>query len=296
MLKMKGLVIGLAVAAVISGKAFAGKTDMPESLVIQSLISNTDDNAVIETNGYIYVKAKYEMGGGDSIDTAKKGATAKAIELILGMKDQKAQHYTDIFKKMKAGESDASTFVFTSQNLVSLGVITEQKLLKTLEDKLKDREYSVIIKAVYQPIEGSGDPLFFIDASMSKSFYIENEAVQIRINVQKTGFLYVFSISDDGIVYPVYPHNYTKPGQNVIDAGKEFKLPTKEDMSKGINYIASIPVGQTSAYEYLKIIVADKANLFTGAKTYEDLNKWLTRLKRDEFEYVDLGYVIHKPK
>jgi hypothetical protein len=269
---------------------------VPEETIVKNLIANPDDNAVIETNGYIYVKAKYEMGGSDSIDNAKKGAMAKAIEIILGMKNQKAQHYTDIFKKMKAGENQSSTLIFNSQNCVSLGVITEQKLLAVIEDNLAAREYSVIMKAAYMPIEGSGDPLYFLDARMNKSFFIENEAIRITVKVQKSGYLYIFSVAEDGMVYTVYPHSYMKAGQNKIEADKELVLPTKDDISKGVNYIASLLPGQTVSCEYLKAIVADKPNLFNGVKTYEDMMKWLTRLKREEFEYVDLGYMIQKVK
>ncbi|NPV00082.1 MAG: DUF4384 domain-containing protein [Brevinematales bacterium] len=279
----------------VCGVVFAGNT-VPEETIIKNLIANPDDNAVIETNGYIYVKAKYEMGESESIDNAKKGAMAKAIEIILGMKNQKAQHYTDIFKKMKAGENQSSTLIFNSQNCVSLGVITEQKLLAVIENNLAAREYSVVMKAAYMPIEGSGEPLYFLDASINKSFFVENEAIRISVKVQQAGYLYIFSVAEDGMVYPVYPHSYMKSGQNKIEANQELVLPTKEDKSKGVNYIAMLPAGQTVSCEYLKAIVTDKPNLFIGVKTYEDMMNWLARLKREEFEYVDLGYMIQKGK
>ncbi|GEM_PF-5969515 len=106
--------------------------------------------------------------------------------------------------------------------------------------------------------------------------------------IQTNAWLYFFSIYGDTatLLFPNF-----QDVSNFIYSGK-YSFPCDADMKKGIHFDAILPEGKTESMEIIRGIAISRPINFSSVKSPDDILQILFELKREEFEFVDMGFMI----
>lgn len=251
--------------------------------MVKKLKNSSARDALFEKGGYIYAKGVYDMGENDTFAIAKQNAVRNAVNDILQYKGSIGSYYYNMFKAMDLNYQGLESVVFSSANMSAVGMITKQVIL----DEKKAPHYEVYLKAKYESVKGNKPPQFFLKAKINRTSFQSGDLMTLKVKVLQDAYISVFSIDQQGKAYILYPDTWSK--SKILKKNINLNLPPS-----GIKYPVSLPKGQDRATEFLMVIATAHPNFHLDIHTYDDIMKRLVKMQRDEFEYLQIGYVIKK--
>lgn len=267
------LSVGLAPAYAYSAESDSG---------LAALKRLGQPQGIVEKNGYIYVKVYYEMGENDTKAGARERLKQKAVKLVSEYKGGEYASVTLIMKESGASGDDLR--YFNSASVSTLGFIEKNELLA---EEISGDKITAYYKFRYRVVEGN-KPEFGFSAEMKNRRLREGDKISVEYSVRKKAYVYIFDLYADGAVL-LFPNGQN--GQNAISAGK-YVFPSAADLKRGVHFDAGLPEGKKESLETIRAVVTGRPLDFSRIKNQEDILQELFKLKRDEFEFIDLDFSI----
>jgi hypothetical protein len=179
--------------------------------------------------------------------------------------------------------------------LTTNGIILQKEVTNDVTELIDGRMYkTVTIKIKIGKQKGENDPYFSIQASLNKTYFKENELIEIEITPSLDCYITVLFISSDDNVGTIFPNKYSK--NNFAKAGETIALPTDSDKSIGLKYKVKLLENMKKDTEMIKVIATKKpVNIIINDKyetALESLQNWLVTIPLNEIEEEDLQYFI----
>ncbi|MDP8231497.1 MAG: DUF4384 domain-containing protein [Candidatus Zophobacter franzmannii] len=179
--------------------------------------------------------------------------------------------------------------------LTTNGIILQKEVTNDVTELIDGRMYkAVTIKIKIGKQKGENDPYFSIQASLNKTYFKENELIEIEITPSLDCYITVLFISSDDNVGTIFPNKYSK--NNFAKAGETIALPTDSDKSIGLKYKVKLLENMKKDTEMIKVIATKKpVNIIINDKyetALESLQNWLVTIPLNEIEEEDLQYFI----
>jgi hypothetical protein len=255
------------------------------------MIYTLDSSGIIESNGIIYIKAESDFNSTKTIDDGTRMVIEKAKKEILEYKGAKVT--SSIFSsKLYDNLNENEIFQSTLESRAE-GYITEFQIITKGKKLIAGGDYTRIIiyaKARYEKIKGDTDPQFDLSVKLNKRLFITGDPMEINMNSSQDGFITVFSFDLNGKAYPLFP-NEINP-DNRIKSKAAFTLPSKKEKEASASYRMFLPDGINESLESLRVIVTAEPFSTSGIQTIDDFPAKFVKMRRDRFEYVDIGYKI----
>jgi hypothetical protein len=125
-------------------------------------------------------------------------------------------------------------------------------------------------------------------------FFQDGDEVQVRIKLDRKGYLSIFSVDQTGSVSQVFPNRYAV--DSLVEAGEKFVFPDEALRTRGLRLRAQALEGQRKSNESMMIVATTRKVSFLedGGKIplVTDLMAELAALDRDMWAQSTIGYVI----
>lgn len=254
-----------------------------DSVIVEKMAQSKQAQAVEEHNGFVYVKAFYDMGENDTLANARDRLKQKAVQMV---SEYKGGEYSSSELIIKGSDSDSGDNLryFNSASLSTLGFIEKLELLKEEPTLNKLTAY---FKVRYHILEGKKPEFGFI-ADMKNRHMHTGDRIRVDYSIQTNAWIYLFDLYGDtaALIFPNFRNS-----SNFINAGK-YVFPSEADGKKGIHFDVSLPEGKSESMEIIRAVVTARQMNFDSVKTPEDILQILFHMRRDEFEFIDLGFSI----
>lgn len=207
-----------------------------------------------------------------------------------------------------------STVVYNFQLVSDLvasatrGVIVKEEILSD-DIKIEGKQivYVTKIRAYVKTLEGKENSSLKIQkASVSRYgsspastaiVFQENDEIQIKAKVNSDACIYIFSISQDGMVIKLYPNEYFR--EETISSDTEFIFPNEKQRSLGLKLKVRTPKNLSRAVETVLILATkEKIDFLSDKKAEEftitDLMKELSEIDTSLWTEKAVGYEVRK--
>jgi hypothetical protein len=254
-----------------------------DSVIVEKMAQSKQAQAVEEHNGFIYVKAFYELGENDTMANARDRLKQKALQMV---SEYKGGEYSSSELIIKGSDSDSGDNLryFNSASLSTLGFIEK---LESLKEEPTLNKLTAYYKVRYRILEGKKPEFGFI-ADMKNRRMHPGDRIMVDYSIQTNAFLYFFDLYADTAAL-IFPNS--RNSLNFIHAGK-YIFPSEADSKNGIHFDVSLPEGKSESMEIIRAVVTRRQMNFDSVTTPEDILKILFQMRRDEFEFIDLGFSI----
>jgi hypothetical protein len=257
----------------------------------ENLVYTPNKTQIAESNGMIYIRTEADIDSSKTIDEGTKIVIDKAKKEILEYKGAKVT--ASLFNlKLYDRLNDNSIYQASIQSRAE-GYITEFQIITKAKKLVAGGDYTRIIiyaKAKYEKIKGNTDPAFNLTVQLNKRLFITGDQMEITINSSQEGFITVYSFDKDGKAFPLFPNSFNQ--NNKIRAKSAFMLPTKLEKDASASYHMFLAEGVSDSLEFVRVIVTAEPFSMTGIETIDDFPARFVNMKRNQFEYVDIGYKI----
>lgn len=125
----------------------------------------------------------------------------------------------------------------------------------------------------------------------------EDDDLQIRFLASESAFMHVFSISQDGRIYKIFPNDFS-PNEK-LPAGEELVVPDESLRNRGVRLRVKVPLKAAQALESVLLLATkSKQNFLLGKipeeTTITDLMQELSELDPSEWTEKTLGYEVRR--
>jgi len=125
----------------------------------------------------------------------------------------------------------------------------------------------------------------------------EDDELQIRLVASESAFMHVFSVSQDGRIYKIFPNEFW--ANEKLPAGTELVVPDESLRNRGVRLRARLPSKVAQALEsVLMLATKSKQNFLVGKipeeTTITDLMQELSELDPSEWTEKTLGYEVRR--
>jgi len=192
--------------------------------------------------------------------------------------------------------------------LSSRGILVKKEIIKD-ECGSKDNQFYCFVKirAHVKPLnlERRGD--FKISIAQVQRVdkknpvrnivFQDNDEIRVRTKVNKTSYINIFSVSQDGMITKLFPNDYFEG--EAVPANKEFIFPDDTQRTLGLKLRVKTPEKLSRAVESILIIATKEKVDFLSDKTIEtptitDLMQELSKLDPSLWAEETVGYEVSK--
>ncbi len=172
----------------------------------------------------------------------------------------------------------------------------------------KDNSFLITLysKIKYENIQGGIEPHFFINAAMNTSTNIHNktrlsysgniflngEEMELHIQTEDDGYIYIYNIEESGICDMIFPNKYD--ADNIIRAGLIFILPTDIERKAGLKYTLGVSPNSDETLGIIRIVTVKKPLINADITNFDAFAGIFVKINRDELEFYDIGYRVIK--
>jgi hypothetical protein len=120
--------------------------------------------------------------------------------------------------------------------------------------------YRVRIRAEVALHTGERDPAFRVIADLGRVVFKHGDPVSVKVSVTQDAYLYLFTITEDGKAYMIFPHRFNQ--DNHVTAGEAFVFPSERDVARGMRLVAGLLPSSDRASESFKVIATKRPIAF----------------------------------
>jgi len=186
------------------------------------------------------------------------------------------------------------------------GLIVGQEILRNECGEEEGRLVcTVLIRAEVSVLDRSRKAPFSIKASVvspgaktgkGEVLFKDGDEVQVRVTLDRKGYLSIFNIDQTGKVSQLFPNKYSN--DSLVEGGSEFAFPNEAQRESGLRLRARTLEGTRKSNESMMIIATTSAVRFLEdagkSPLVADLMSELSALERDEWAQETRGYIILK--
>lgn len=164
---------------------------------------------------------------------------------------------------------------------------------------------TVRIKATVKELDRSKNPPFRIKATVQRPgkktnkdvvIFQEGDEVQVRVKLDRKGYISIFSVDQFGKVYPLFPNKFAE--DSLLEADRELVFPSDSLRTMGLKLRVQTLKGQKRSNESLMIIATKrKMSLLEDVEAepvLTDLMSELASMDQDVWAQATKGYIIMK--
>lgn len=158
---------------------------------------------------------------------------------------------------------------------VARGVIEDEQWI---EEKIEKTDappagssmsvYRAKVKAVVRPVKIERRAGFELAASLNKQIYQDGEEALIKIQSNRSAYLHVFSVTQDGSVTLLLPNRFVT--KTLIAADQEIVFPSDGLRELGVRLRVALPRGAGRAIEHIKVIATRQPLALVKAEERSD--------------------------
>ncbi len=260
--------------------------EMTPAQVWQAFESREGD--ILETNGMIYVRTEDNFDRSVSLAEAERSLKQEAVDRILEYKGGVA---TTMLSGMEIFEATLENQFMTrarsqrsSGYLTGIAVVTN---VVTWEGGMRVRQ---IAGARYQPVAGDRDPDFQLAAKINYRIFRDGDRMTVTVGSERPGYVTLLCFGENGECAPLFPNPFDT--NNYKPAGGTMRIPTPR-MEQSTVYLGMyLPDNASQTLEFVTVIITKEPFPVSGIDNYDDMIARIAALRRDEVEFVNLGYKI----
>ena len=229
----------------------------------------------------------------DARNLAMKRAERSALEMVVGtdIRSTTTVYNADVINDMIVAGSKG--IIVSKEILAEASAIEGDRIYRTVKIKAKIQALDRSLKSPYKiklNVQRPGSK-----GKQSITVFAEGDEAVVKVRLDKSGYINIFSVDQNGKLYPLYPNEYAQSME--IEGQKEFVFPDSKLREMGLKMITSTLNGAAKSHESIVVVATKQIEIFfidTKTPHLPDLMSELAALGQENWAQATKGYTILK--